>query len=96
MKDNIDDTHVDSTSVESFVRWEYISKSTNSHRELDRCTTRFSVRSELPKIPSGARVTPVWHRTCGNTNIMSTLLFKTCQACQCLSFVKKCQLISLP
>jgi len=41
MKDNIDNTHVDSTSVESFVRWEYISKSTNSHHELDRCTTRF-------------------------------------------------------
>jgi hypothetical protein len=41
MKDNIDNTRVDSTSVESFVRWEYISNVTNSHRELDRCTTRF-------------------------------------------------------
>ena len=57
MKDNIDNTHVDSTSIESFVRWEYISKSTNSHCELDQCTTRFLVQSELPKIPSGARVT---------------------------------------
>ena len=56
MKDNIDDTHVDSTSVESFVRREYISKSANSHRELQ---LDFSVRSELTKIPSGARVTPV-------------------------------------
>jgi len=41
MKDNIDDTHVDSMSVESFVRWEYISKLTNSHHELDQCTTQF-------------------------------------------------------
>ncbi len=41
LKDNIDDTHVDSTSVKSFVRWEYISKSTNLHRKLDWCTTQF-------------------------------------------------------
>src|SRR5216684_4603948 len=34
----------------------------------------FSVRSELPKIPSGARVTPVSHRTCGNTSLIVAIV----------------------
>ena len=51
-----------------FGWWESINNQAQSWNRVHEFKLDFQVQSELMKIPGGAGVRPVWHRTGGNTS----------------------------